>query len=88
MLLLATIAPGRGSVDLRLSHAIRNAINSGELEPGARIPTEQEVATALAVRRDSVMAAYEVLVHEGWLRKEGDATFVSLRLVAQGRMHM
>jgi MFS transporter, OFA family, oxalate/formate antiporter len=80
MELLSTIAPGRGSIDLRLSHAIRNAITKGELEPGARIPTEQEVSTTLAVRRDSVMAAYEVLIEEGWLRRDGDATYVSLRV--------
>lgn len=80
MELLSTIAPGRGSVDLRLSHAIRNAINTGELEPGARIPTEQEVSQTLAVKRDSVLAAYEVLIEEGWLRKDGEATFVSWRV--------
>ncbi|HEX4216617.1 MAG TPA: MFS transporter, partial [Candidatus Dormibacteraeota bacterium] len=80
MELLSTIAPGRGSIDLRLSHAIRNAITTGELEPGARIPTEQEVSATLAVRRDSVMAAYEVLIEEGWLRKDGEATYVALRV--------
>lgn len=85
MELLATVAPGRGSVDLRLSHAIRNAILRGDLAPGARIPTEREVASALAVRRDSVAAAYEVLAEEGWLRTEEGATFVALRLVTERR---
>jgi MFS transporter, OFA family, oxalate/formate antiporter len=86
MELMASIAPGRGSVDLRLSHALRKAISSGELEPGTRIPAEQEVASVLAIKRDSVEAAYEVLAEEGWLRKDGEATYVSLPLGARHGM--
>jgi OFA family oxalate/formate antiporter-like MFS transporter len=79
MKLLDTVAPGKGSIDLRLAHALRNAIERGELKPGLRLPSEAEVASTLVVSRDSVTAAYEVLIQEGWLRADIDGTYVALR---------
>jgi MFS transporter, OFA family, oxalate/formate antiporter len=80
MVLLDTVAPGSGSIDLRLAHALRNAIERGELAPGMRLPSESEVASTLVVNRNAVTAAYEVLVREGWLRADVDGTYVALRL--------
>jgi len=56
---------------------ITNAIVSGELVPGSRLPTEMELSQKLNVSRNSVREAIKALVHIGVLEiRRSDGTFV------------
>jgi len=68
----------QGSLAVRLSDAIRDAIASGDLSPGRRLPAERALTAALGVSRSTVVAAYDQLRSEGWLEsRQGSGTFVS-----------
>jgi GntR family transcriptional regulator/MocR family aminotransferase len=57
---------------------LRRAILEGLLRPGQRIPSTRGLATELGVSRLPVLAAYEQLLHEGYLTgRTGAGTFVS-----------
>jgi GntR family transcriptional regulator / MocR family aminotransferase len=61
--------------------AIRQAILSGALRPGARLPATRTLARELAVSRNTVMAAFEQLHAEGYIDgRVGAGSFVSHRL--------
>jgi GntR family transcriptional regulator / MocR family aminotransferase len=56
----------------------RNGILTGRFAPGERLPSSRDLATALAVSRATVTAAYEQLIGEGYLESErGSGTFVT-----------
>src|SRR6476660_2838355 len=60
--------------------AIRNAIRSGRLVPGTRLPSSRALAADLGVARNTVARAYAELIAEGWLTAQhGSATLVSQR---------
>jgi len=42
-------------------------MQSGELQPGERLPSTRDLARSLMISRNTVVAAYEVLVGEGYL---------------------
>ncbi|NUT98548.1 MAG: winged helix-turn-helix transcriptional regulator, partial [Saccharothrix sp.] len=50
-----------------LEHALRDAIRSGRLAPGARLPATRRLAVELGLARNTVAAAYDQLVAEGYL---------------------
>lgn len=56
---------------LRIAEGLRQAIQSGRLKPGERLPSCRRLAGALGVHRHTVTAATDELVAEGWL--EGGA---------------
>lgn len=57
---------------------LRRAVLDGRLRPGERVPSTRALARELAVSRLPVLAAYEQLLHEGYLRgRVGSGTFVS-----------
>ena len=61
-----------------LETAIRSAIRSGRLASGAGIPSSRSLAADLGLSRSTVVAAYEQLVAEGYLRSaHGSATRVA-----------
>lgn len=63
---------------LRLCDALRAAIWRGDLQPADRLPSTRTLAVALGIGRNSVMAAYEHLLAEGYLyARHGSGTFVS-----------
>src|SRR5215471_2042601 len=67
-----------GSLAVRLTGAIRDAIASGDLPAGRRLPAERALAAALGVSRGTVVAAYDQLRSEAWLEsRQGSGTFVS-----------
>src|SRR5215472_16844305 len=67
-----------GSLAVRLTGAIRDAIASGDLPAGRRLPAERALTAALGVSRSTVVAAYDQLRSEGWLEsRQGSGTFVS-----------
>lgn len=56
---------------------IKKLITTGDLKPGARIPSERDLATALGVSRPSVREAIMVLEAMGFLEaRQGGGTFV------------
>jgi ABC-type glycerol-3-phosphate transport system substrate-binding protein len=62
----------------QLKLAVKNKIESGEFEPGKRIPTEQELCERYAISRTPVRQALKELVYEGLLvRRRGLGTFVT-----------
>ena len=67
-----------GSLAVRLTDAIREAIATGALSAGRRLPAERALAAALGVSRSTVVAAYDQLRSEAWLEsRQGSGTFVS-----------
>ena len=65
------------SVVDRILDRIVNAIISGELKPGDKIPTEVELCESLQVGRNSVREAVKVLVSFGVVQiKRSEGTFV------------
>ncbi|MFI9813458.1 MocR-like pyridoxine biosynthesis transcription factor PdxR [Saccharothrix variisporea] len=50
-----------------LEHALRDAIRGGRLAPGARLPATRRLAVELGLARNTVAAAYDQLVAEGYL---------------------
>jgi GntR family transcriptional regulator / MocR family aminotransferase len=66
----------RGSV----MDAIRDAIRSGRLASGTRLPSSRALAADLGVARNTVARAYAELIAEGWLSSQlGSSTVVSQR---------
>ena len=53
---------------LRIAEGLRQAIQSGRLKPGERLPSCRNLAVMLGVHRHTVTAAADELVAEGWLK--------------------
>ena len=53
----------RSSVVQRVIDRLTEAIVSGELKPGDRIPTEMELAEQMGVARNSIREAVKILVY-------------------------
>ncbi len=61
-----------------LARFLRNAIVHGDLRPGQRVPTREELARQYHVSSNTVQAALSRLTHEGFLHSKRKAgTFVS-----------
>jgi GntR family transcriptional regulator/MocR family aminotransferase len=62
----------------RVGGAVAEAIRSGRLRPGDRLPSTRALAASLGVHRNTVIAAYAELAAQGWTRSaRGRGTFVS-----------
>lgn len=62
----------------RIAAAFEEAIMSGRLRAGARLPTVRQLSLELGVGSATVAAAYKVLTIRGWIRGEvGRGTFVA-----------
>jgi len=60
---------------------LRRAILTGNLSPGSKLPSTRGMALELGIARNTVMAAYEQLLAEGYLEGEwGSGTYVSQAL--------
>ncbi|WP_199486654.1 MocR-like pyridoxine biosynthesis transcription factor PdxR [Actinomadura logoneensis] len=71
---------GTGGLRARLMEALREAIRSGRLAPGSRLPPYRTLAVDLGVSRNTVAEAYAELVEEGWLTaRQGSGTRVARR---------
>jgi len=69
-----------GRVRDSVMDAIRDAIRSGRLAPGTRLPSSRALAVDLGVARNTVARAYAKLIAEGWLTSQhGSSTLVSDR---------
>jgi GntR family transcriptional regulator/MocR family aminotransferase len=69
---------GTGPLRRRLEHALRAAIRSGRLSPGAALPPSRVLAHQLGVSRGVVVESYAQLIAEGYLTaRRGSATRVT-----------
>ncbi|OEJ25422.1 GntR family transcriptional regulator [Streptomyces agglomeratus] len=63
-----------------LTKALREAVRTGRLAPGTRLPSSRSLAVDLGVARNTVADAYAELVAEGWLTaRQGSGTRVAER---------
>ena len=63
-----------------LEDALREAVRSERLPPGARLPSSRALAVDLGIARNTVADAYGQLVAEGWLvARRGSGTWVADR---------
>ncbi|MGJ7527050.1 PLP-dependent aminotransferase family protein [Variovorax sp. GB1P17] len=77
---LAIRLPDSGSRDLlrEVHRQLRSAILDGRLQPGARLPATRALALRLGVSRNTVLAAYDLLLSEGYLlARPGAGTYVA-----------
>ncbi|MGW0910647.1 MocR-like pyridoxine biosynthesis transcription factor PdxR [Streptomyces sp. NPDC002784] len=64
-----------------LTDALREAVRTGRLAPGTRLPSSRSLSADLGIARNTVADAYTDLVAEGWLTaRQGSGT-----RVAEGR---
>src|SRR3954451_8026313 len=71
----------RGSgLRVGLMDALREAVRSGRLAPGARLPSSRALAADLGIARNTVAECYTELIAEGWLvAQQGSGTRVAQR---------
>jgi GntR family transcriptional regulator/MocR family aminotransferase len=63
-----------------LTDALREAVRSGRLAPGTRLPASRALAADLGIARSTVTECYAELVAEGWLiARQGSGTAVAPR---------
>ncbi|SDK75334.1 PLP-dependent aminotransferase family protein [Streptomyces indicus] len=73
---------GRSGVRKGLTDALRDAVRTGRLTPGTRLPSSRSLAADLGIARNTVADAYADLVAEGWLTaRQGSGTRVAPRTV-------
>ncbi|MEV6238208.1 PLP-dependent aminotransferase family protein [Lentzea sp. NPDC051838] len=69
-----------------LMHAFREAIRTGRLAPGTRLPSSRVLATDLGLGRNTVVRVYSELISEGWLTGlHGSGTEVAQRAAGAER---
>ncbi|MFP8962074.1 GntR family transcriptional regulator, partial [Streptomyces nanhaiensis] len=69
---------GPGGLRASLMRALRDAVRTGRLAPGTRLPSSRSLAADLGVARNTVADAYAELVAEGWLTaRQGSGTRVA-----------
>ena len=77
---LALRLPPRSSRHLlrELHGQLKTAIIEGRLKPGLRLPPTRTLASGLGVSRNTAVAAYDLLLSEGYLvARRGDGTYVA-----------
>lgn len=69
---------------LQITEALLDAIRRGRLAPDERLPGSRTLAATLGVHRNTVVAAYDELLAQGWLRTSpARGTFVARDLPAK-----
>lgn len=69
-----------------LMDALREAVRTGPLTPGTRLPSSRTLAADLGIARNTVADAYAELVAEGWLTaRQGSGTRVARRAAPRDR---
>src|SRR5580658_2900334 len=76
--------PPGSRVRLSLETALRDAVRTGRLGPGTRLPSSRALAADLGLARNTVAEVYTQLVAEGWLTaRSGSGTSVAQRRAAE-----
>ncbi|MFD6421446.1 PLP-dependent aminotransferase family protein [Streptomyces sp. NPDC060198] len=79
------IEPHAGGLRDGLMEALRDAVRTGRLTPGSRLPSSRALAADLGIARNTVADAYAELVAEGWLTaRQGSGTRVARRAEPRG----
>jgi GntR family transcriptional regulator / MocR family aminotransferase len=61
-----------------LARRLRSSIRRGALAPGTRLPSSREYSQTLGLGRNTVTAAFDKLLQEGWLvARHGSGTYVA-----------
>ncbi|MDQ8034860.1 MAG: winged helix-turn-helix domain-containing protein, partial [Bordetella sp.] len=70
---------GRGAPPLQrqLQHRLRQAILTGRLAPGTRLPASRALAESLGISRNTVTIAYDHLAAEGYVLADRQGTRVA-----------
>jgi GntR family transcriptional regulator, transcriptional repressor for pyruvate dehydrogenase complex len=71
---------GRETLSGRIREQLQQRISTGELQPGARIPSERALSEQFRVARTSVREAIQGLVSLGIIERRGNRSFVAERL--------
>ncbi|MFJ5261340.1 PLP-dependent aminotransferase family protein [Streptomyces sp. NPDC088387] len=72
------VAPSGGGLRRGLTDALREAVRTGRLSSGTRLPSSRTLAADLGIARNTVADAYADLVAEGWLTaRQGSGTRVA-----------
>jgi len=82
---LDILLPAAGSREIRrgLHAQLRQAIASGRLAPGVRLPASRVLAERLGLSRNTVMAVYDLLLSEGLIvSRPGAGAFVATQAPA------
>lgn len=78
--------PAGGSLRARVEQALRDAVRSGRLAPGSRLPSTRALCAQLGVSRGVVVDAYSQLAAEGYLQtRRGGGTRVAGIAVSAGQ---
>jgi GntR family transcriptional regulator len=76
MLQIATGDPR--PISRQIVDGVRRAVATGELEPGAQLPSVRGLAVQLSINPNTVAKAYAELTAEGWLEsRQGLGLFVA-----------
>src|SRR5216683_419601 len=71
-----------------LEAALRDAVRTGRLGAGVRLPSSRDLAADLGIARNTVADAYGQLVAEGWLEaRTGSGTWVTARPAPAAQPH-
>ena len=74
------LEPSAPGLRVGLMDALREAVRTGRLAPGARLPSSRSLAADLGVARNTVANSYADLIAEGWLvAEQGSGTRVAGR---------
>ena len=66
------------SVFLQITEGVVNAIRSGHLNAGERLPGSRQMAQILAINRKTALLAYDELSAQGWvISRSSKGTFVA-----------
>ncbi|WP_334176510.1 PLP-dependent aminotransferase family protein [Pseudoxanthobacter sp.] len=80
---LIPVTPGSGPRPQALYRALRTLIETGRLAPGDRLPATRHLAGALGLSRGAAVAAFEMLVADGFAEaRTGAGTFVATAVPA------
>ncbi|MEI4473142.1 MocR-like pyridoxine biosynthesis transcription factor PdxR [Frigidibacter sp. MR17.24] len=75
---LLPVLPAGGPRRLALYRALRDRIEQGALPPGTKLPTTRDLAARFGLSRGAAVAAFEMLLAEGFaVARTGAGTFVA-----------
>ncbi|MCR6500613.1 PLP-dependent aminotransferase family protein [Shinella sp. CPCC 101442] len=78
---LIPVLPAAGKRTPALYRELRRLIEAGDIPPGAKLPPSRDLAHRLKTSRGSVVAAFEMLIAEGYaVARTGAGTFVAGRV--------
>lgn len=79
--LILELDPRGAPLFRQIYEGVRDAIRSGRLRPGSRLPATRTLAEELRVSRSTVVLAFEHLIAEGYVTgRRGTGSFIARRL--------